>query len=125
MSEDKVTQQKHEEEEEIDLGHEEEEEVQLPYSWEYATNEQILINNLTLRVAGLEQENKRLRREVELANKSSMEDSIKSEERWQENYSLKRKEAKLVTGIVALLKEFNEPEELTIKGLKKEFLKYE
>ena len=123
MSEDKVTQQKHEEEEEIDLGHEEEEEVQLPYSWEYATNEQILINNLTLTVAGLTQENKRLRRELEVANRCSMEDSIKSEERWQEIDRLKRKEEKLETGIIALLKEFKEPEELTLNWLKREFLK--
>ena len=123
MSTDKVTQQHNEEEAEIDLGIEEEEEVHLPYSWEYATNEQVLINNLTQKVADLTKENKRLRKELEQANRCSMEDSIKAEERWQENYILKKKQKKLVTGIEALFKAFNEPEELTIEGLKKDFLK--
>ena len=122
MSEDKVTQQ-HNEEEDIDLGVEEEEEVHLPYSWEYATNEQVQINNLIQKVADLEKENKRLRKELETANRCSMEDSIKAEERWQENYILKKKQKKLESGLLALIKEFKEPEELTIEGLKKDFLK--
>ena len=125
MSTDKVTPIKNGEEEEIDLGIEEEEEVHLPYSWEYATNEQVQINNLIQKVADLEKENKRLRKELEQANRCSMEDSIKAEERWQENHILRRKQKKLITGIQALFKEFNEPEELTIEGLKKEFLKKE
>ena len=123
MSGDKVTQANNEEAE-IDLGFEEEEEVPDPFPFP-TTQEQLIINKLTQKVADLTKENKRLKMEVESANRCSMDDSIKSEERWQEINSLKRKEAKLVTGIVALLKEFNEPEELTIKGLKKEFLKYE
>ena len=123
MSEDKVTQLNNEEVK-IDLGFEEEEEVPDPFP-NPTTQEQLIINKLTQKVADLTKENKRLKMEVESANRCSMDDSIKSEERWQEINSLKRKEAKLVTGIVALLKEFNEPEELTIKGLKKEFLKYE
>ena len=79
-----------EEEEEIDLGKEEEEEEIIANPYKHPqTEEQCEINRLTQKVGELNQKNKRLQKDLDWANKCSMDESNKSEERWQEIQKLK------------------------------------
>ena len=90
MSEDKVTQQQHEEEEDIDLGYEEEEAPEpLPYS-EPNTEEQKKINDLSQKVADLTKENKRLKRDYEIACHASDSYSNSWAEEWEKHRKLKK-----------------------------------